>query len=148
MDQLGNVFLSDTGNKLIRKLSPAGIVSTVKVAGLGGRELSPGPLTLDSLTGDLYVCEGDRLLRIGTRDKGSQECLAHPRPGRLSDLCFAGKRLFFTGADGLTVFDPATCALEAPLGPPGEGEPTSLCPGQDGDLVVVSSHWLVTVPRA
>ncbi len=65
VDAKGNVYISDFGNNVIRKVSPAGFISTVAGTGVGGfggdrgpasRALLNGPksLTLDS-SGNLYV---------------------------------------------------------------------------------------------
>jgi sugar lactone lactonase YvrE len=66
VDSFGNVYVADTGNHVIRKITPTGAVTTV--AGLGGapgfqdgtgrcaRFNAPVSLTIDS-NGALYVCE-------------------------------------------------------------------------------------------
>jgi len=66
VDANGNVFVSDTNNNLIRKVTPAGVVTTF--AGLGGVSGSsdgkgnaalfnlPGGMTIDP-TGNLYVAD-------------------------------------------------------------------------------------------
>ncbi|PZF75271.1 hypothetical protein DK847_19335 [Aestuariivirga litoralis] len=72
-DVSGNLFIADTGNHTIRKVSPAGVVSTF--AGLGGvpgssngtgtaaRFNSPKGLTIDG-AGNLYVADtGNHVIR-------------------------------------------------------------------------------------
>ncbi len=65
VDSLGNVYVGDTGNNMIRKITPAGLVSTFagglvagNVNGTGGAALfcSPEGLALDS-TGNIYVAD-------------------------------------------------------------------------------------------
>lgn len=71
-DTIGNIFIADTQNHRIRKIDPAGNVSTF--AGIGAPAsvngpraaasfLSPSGICLDS-TGNLYVAESAKLRRI------------------------------------------------------------------------------------
>ena len=74
LDAAGNVYISDQRNHTIRKMTAAGVVTTV--AGLAGtlgsidgtgsaaRFYYPDGLTLDRSTGDLYVAEvGNQIIR-------------------------------------------------------------------------------------
>ncbi len=67
LDRAGNIYVGDTGNDLIRKITPAGLVSTL--AGSGARGASdgigplasfyvPGGLALDNDGNFLYVADG------------------------------------------------------------------------------------------
>ena len=51
IDASGNLFVSDTGNSAIRKITPAGVVSTVT------KQLAPGAITVDP-TGLVYFIAG------------------------------------------------------------------------------------------
>jgi len=65
VDANGNVYVSELGNKRVRKISPDGIVSTLAGTGITGTNDGPGATaTFDSLfgigidgTGQLYVCD-------------------------------------------------------------------------------------------
>jgi sugar lactone lactonase YvrE len=73
IDRHGDIFLCDTGNNAIRKVTPAGIVTTV-VGGPGPYWNAPGALpaklayplgiTADAKTGDLYVSVPDAVLKV------------------------------------------------------------------------------------
>ncbi len=72
VDAVGNVYVADTGNHTIRKITPAGVVSTVVgKAGVSGIVLgalpgglrSPRGLALDA-KGVLYITSGGAVLRV------------------------------------------------------------------------------------
>jgi len=74
LDSEGNLFVADTGNNRIRKLSPAGLVSTVAGDGTGGYVDGPGTqarfdgpigLAVDT-NGNIYVADtyNDRIRKI------------------------------------------------------------------------------------
>jgi len=73
-DSLGDLYVADTGNNTIRKITSLGVVSTVAgVAGLGGA-VAPGPLpaqlssplgiALDPATGGFMITSDDAVLYI------------------------------------------------------------------------------------
>ena len=76
-DSAGNVYVADTGNATIRKITPAGVVSTVAGrAGLAGsqdgtgtaaRFMSPYGIAVDA-SGTLYVVESSAVVRKVTAD--------------------------------------------------------------------------------
>ena len=71
-DTAGNLYITDTGNDLIRKITPAGVVTTI--AGQPGENISfdgtngsaffaaPNGIAIDSMT-NLYVTDGDNTIR-------------------------------------------------------------------------------------
>jgi alpha-tubulin suppressor-like RCC1 family protein/sugar lactone lactonase YvrE len=69
MDSLGNFYISDTGNNIIRKVTPGGAISTVAGTGVsgfcgdGGSAVNaclngPRGVTIDS-SGNLYIADSD-----------------------------------------------------------------------------------------
>jgi sugar lactone lactonase YvrE len=54
LDPAGNIYVADTGNRAVRKISPAGIVSTVALTANGG---CPTGIALDG-SGNIFVSEG------------------------------------------------------------------------------------------
>ena len=68
MDSAGNLFLADTFNQRVRKVSPEGIITTVAGTGVAGFSGDGGPATAARLgnpnsgvidaAGNLYVTEG------------------------------------------------------------------------------------------
>ena len=72
MDSKGNVYVADNGNHLVRKVTPAGVVTTV-AGRVGAKEFQPSPLPGQlyepralALQGDkvLYVTSGHAVLKI------------------------------------------------------------------------------------
>jgi len=75
VDGAGNVFFDDTGNSRVRRIDPAGIITTVAGDGTAASTGDGGPATAASLdhpqeglvvdpSGALYVTEGQRIRRI------------------------------------------------------------------------------------
>ena len=67
LDQYGNFYVADTGNNVIRKISPAGNVTTVAGSGVAGSELgtgtnaqfsAPSSVIADNV-GNVYVADGN-----------------------------------------------------------------------------------------
>src|SRR6266567_7863545 len=76
VDQSGNVFVTDTGNNIIRKITPARVVTTLgglalspgtsDGAGINARFNSPRGVAVDS-AGNIYVGDtGNHTIRLGT----------------------------------------------------------------------------------
>jgi sugar lactone lactonase YvrE len=65
-DAAGNLYLSDTGNRRIRKISPSGIVSTIAGNGTNGFSGDDGPATAAALQfpGDIEVDAAGNVLFI------------------------------------------------------------------------------------
>jgi len=65
-DSVGNLYIADYGNNRIRKVSKAGIISTIAGTGLPGLKGDGGPAALSELRGPLTLAlEGDSTLYIG-----------------------------------------------------------------------------------
>ncbi len=72
-DQAGNLFIPDTGNNRIRKVSPNGTVTTIAGTGVAGFSGDGGPATSAELylpvavspdnQGNLYIADGDNRIR-------------------------------------------------------------------------------------
>ena len=59
VDTAGNIYVADTGNNLVRKITPEGVVTTLPASGDKANALnSPGGVAVDS-TGNLYVADTD-----------------------------------------------------------------------------------------
>jgi trimeric autotransporter adhesin len=76
VDSAGNLYIADTGNNLIRKVTPAGIISTVAgpgtfdligINGDGGlatkTPIFPAGVAIDS-AGNLYIAENNRIRKV------------------------------------------------------------------------------------
>ncbi len=78
IDSSGNLYVSDTGNNLIRKITPAGVVTTIagstrrSVDGVGtsAQFINPGMLSINLSTGDLLVPGSDNNVRKVTTAGG------------------------------------------------------------------------------
>src|SRR3989449_1241942 len=88
VDAAGNVYISDAGNFRIRKVNPAGVISTVAGSGTSGFTGDGGPASSAQLVprglavgvqADLYIADGS--LRIRRVDK-----LGLPRVGRFAQI--------------------------------------------------------------
>jgi sugar lactone lactonase YvrE len=72
VDKLGNVFVADTGNHVVRKVSPAGVVTTVAgkpdvsgvlIGALPGQLNSPQAIVVDG-SGNLFVTTENAVVKI------------------------------------------------------------------------------------
>jgi len=74
VDSTGNLYIADSGNNVIRKVTPAGVISTVAGNGIGGYEGDDGPATSAELRnvqsvavdggGNLYIADyGNSVIR-------------------------------------------------------------------------------------
>ncbi|MBI4909155.1 MAG: hypothetical protein HY820_36385 [Acidobacteria bacterium] len=74
VDNAGNVYIADTGNSRVRKVSPSGIITTVAgngVAGFAGdsgpatsAQMSPRQVAVDA-AGNLFITDGRRIRKVG-----------------------------------------------------------------------------------
>jgi len=124
-DAAGNLFVADSGNHTIRRITPAGVVTTLAgTAGLSGstdaagadaRFNSPGHLAVDG-SGNLYVADlGSYTIRKVTPDgvvttvvgiAGRSGWLPGSPPGGLTEiqgLAISGRSLYITQLNGVAV---------------------------------------------
>jgi serine/threonine protein kinase, bacterial len=110
-DAAGNVYVADNGNNLIRKISPAGVVSTFAGSGLAGSANgagaaasfhSPFGLATDA-AGNVYVADsGNNLIRKITPD------------GNVSTFAGSGKKGAGNGSGAAASFNiPSGLAIDA-----------------------------------
>ncbi len=113
VDRAGNVFVADTGNRVIRKITPAGQVTTfagthypattAQVAdGLGAeaRFYYPGPLAMDA-AGTLYVGDSSAVRRI-TSDGMVTTLATNANLAGIAGLaCDAAGNLYVSGGDNV-----------------------------------------------
>ena len=74
VDAAGNLYISDSGNRRVRKVSVDGIISTVAGNGVAGFSGDGGPATSASLfgasavavdaVGNLYIADGNRIRKV------------------------------------------------------------------------------------
>ena len=80
LDSYGNLYIADTLNHRIRKVSAAGVISTVAGAGASGYSGDDGPATAAQLaaplgvavddSGDIYIADsGNNVIRLVTPDR-------------------------------------------------------------------------------
>ena len=63
IDDAGDLFVSDYGNRAIREILPNGNVSTVMQTNDGNTQNGPGDMIFDS-SGNIYVAEGASILKV------------------------------------------------------------------------------------
>ncbi len=130
VDANGNVFVADAGNNLIRKITPAGVVSTLAGDGNAGlvngtgnmAEFSfPADITIDG-TGNLYVSDGNNkcIRKITPTGTVSTFATGFGFPEGIT-IDNAGN-LFVADAGGLSVRKVTTAGVVSVLaGSPAEG---------------------------
>jgi uncharacterized protein (TIGR03437 family) len=75
-DLAGNLYISDTGNARIRRISPSGIITTIAGTGVSGHSgdsgpatnaalIGPGAITVDG-AGNIYFLDGSYVRRISS----------------------------------------------------------------------------------
>lgn len=113
VDTSGNIYVTDSGNDLIRKITPAGVVTTI--AGEPGNDSSldgtngnahfaaPNGIAIDSVT-NLYVTDGDNTIRK-MRAEGTN-WIVTTIAGQANNYGSAdglGTNALFSGPAGITV---------------------------------------------
>jgi sugar lactone lactonase YvrE len=105
LDGAGNLYVADSGNHRIRKVSPAGVITTIAGTGVGGFSGDGGPATSAKLfsptglaldgSGNLYIADtgNNRIRRIGVdgtittiAGTGVQDQSAEGTPALAADL--------------------------------------------------------------
>jgi hypothetical protein len=121
VDGSGNVFVADSGNSTIRKITPDGAVSTlagtadqtgdVDAKGADARFNYPNAMTMDA-NGNLYVIDANNAIRKITPDGGVTHVTSHepgsPAPfpfGFLSSLVVDGSGTLFVTDSGNSTID-------------------------------------------
>ncbi len=111
VDSSGNVFIADTGNQVVRKVSPSGIITTFAGTGIPGLAVNGGPATKARLlgpTGLATTSAGDLLI---SDTLNSEVRIVRVSSGKI--FAFAGTGVGGFSGDG----GPATSArLRLPAG--------------------------------
>lgn len=110
VDENGNVYVSDSGNHTIRRITPQGAVTTLAGSagtygfadgsGAAARFNSPGDLAIDA-DGNLYVIDGSSMVRRVTPD-GEVTTVAGSA-GRWGRVDGQGNAARFQGPEGIAV---------------------------------------------
>jgi sugar lactone lactonase YvrE len=111
IDSVGNLYVADTGNFTIRKVSPSGVVTTIAgTAGMKGSADGKGAAALFSfptgiaidVTGDLYVTDtGNNTIR--KIDTTGQTSTIAGKPGVIGSTDGTGSAASFKGPTGIAV---------------------------------------------
>jgi sugar lactone lactonase YvrE len=174
VDGQGNLYVADTENHTIRKISPAGAVSTlaglaghsgaVDGAGSAARFVSPHGLALDA-AGNLFIADQSGALRKVARD-GTVSSFAgqlgafgfvvgdgaQARFNGLSDVAVDDDGRVYvaeSGAGKVRRFDAQARALpwgDAPQGVVAVPYPVAIAAGPGGELIVASSGVFAAAP--
>ncbi len=116
-DNVGNVYLADTDNQVIRKITPAGAVTTIAGGSIGSTDgigtaalfYNPKDVAVDS-SGNLYIADrGNHTIRKGTLQSGTGTT---PTTTNSSDCLFNWAEKNYA-----SLFSPAAQSAEADLGP-------------------------------
>ncbi len=115
VDAAGNLFIADTGNSVIRKVSPAGIITTVAGTGTQGYSGDGGPATAATLNlpwgvavdgaGDLFIADS------------FNNVIREVSPAGIITTVAGNGKIGYSGDGGLarnaTFFDPRGVAVDA-----------------------------------
>jgi serine/threonine-protein kinase len=108
IDNLGNVYIADTGNNKIRKITPAGVVTTIAGSGVAGyfdangtsaQFNAPIGIAVDAIS-NVYVSETSNIIRK-ISPYGVVTTLAGAAPSGYIDA--KGKNARFWGPQGLVI---------------------------------------------
>jgi uncharacterized protein (TIGR03437 family) len=110
IDAAGNLYIADTVNHRIRKVTPAGLISTVAGSGIGGYSGDAGPATGAQLNSPIGVAV-DTVGNLYISDYGNHRIRRLSQGGAITTVAGTGVQGF--GGDG----GPATAAqLDRPVG--------------------------------
>lgn len=111
LDSAGNLYVADTGNHAIRKISRQGVVTTV--AGTGQAGYRDGPVAQAQFNGPMGVAV-DRRGRVFVADTYNDRIRVIQPDGMVSTLAGGGHPGFVDGAAAIARFDtPTALALDA-----------------------------------
>ncbi len=97
LDRFGNLFVSDSNNQRVRKITPAGMVSTLNLT-----ILLSGPQGIAvNASGDLYVVESGKSLIRKITSEGITTTLAGTEPGGFADG--QGTAALFAVPEGIAI---------------------------------------------
>ncbi len=111
LDAAGNLYVADSFNHRIRKVSPAGIISTVAGNGLPDFSGDGGPATRASLLFPADVAV-DQAGNIYVADEGNSRVRKVSAAGTIGTIAGAGEGLLIENAS-LATFTPTAVALDA-----------------------------------
>lgn len=97
IDRYGNLFVSDSNNQRIRKITPAGVVSTLNLSALLS---GPQGIAIDA-AGNLYVVESGKSLIRKITTEGTLTTIAGTEPGGFADG--QGTAALFFNPEGITI---------------------------------------------
>ncbi|AYL95827.1 MBG domain-containing protein [Mucilaginibacter celer] len=110
MDAAGNIYLADLGNNVIRKITPAGVVSTFAGSGISGRNDGTGAAASFNSPAGIAV---DRFGNVYVSDSGSGLIRKISPAGIVTTLAGSGSAGYADGTGNAASFNvPASLAVD------------------------------------